>query len=476
MSRQPIGAVLVELQLLKQDQVNTVLSALQERQRGRFGELAVEMGLVDDEGLARALAKQFRLPHLSNQQVDALEIDAQLLGLFPRSFLRKELLVPTFLSEERGTLSVLTADPTDVPSLEHAQLLAQARQLRLFVTTRKALVDLLDRHTERGRSQEDDEDSVSSTMRLPAKRPGTAIFEPEPARLAALRRLQTVEGGEARLLTDPDEVTAVLESGGAWRVVYRRALGESMRGYEEIWHRAHPGVRIDLVEAFSPEHAGPGGALSGLLLEALLRVHFPDDEDPNRKDLQILLELIEDLGLEPSRAHAAATLLLFRRELGSAWSPPDVAGLKGLGRSLNDRAAQGTAGSDLSVEALLVLEEPDRADIHPAITAALGRIQRRSELAAAVARQEALETQVQDLRALLKVLAAEKVTCRIKLSGAARLGDLGIRDGRLVHAVHGEIVGPAALGALLSQRAGTLRLEYEEMEGTLDVELEGLLN
>ena len=124
MSRQPIGAILVELQLLEQDQVNTVLSALKERQRGRFGELAVEMGLVDDEGLARALAKQFRLAHLSNQQVDALEIDAHLLGLFPRSFLRKELLVPTFLDEERGTLSVLTADPTDVPSLEHASDLA----------------------------------------------------------------------------------------------------------------------------------------------------------------------------------------------------------------------------------------------------------------------------------------------------------------------------------------------------------------
>ena len=83
MSRQPIGAILVELQLLEQDQVNTVLLALKERQRGRFGELAVEMGLVDDEGLARALAKQFRLAHLSNQQVDALEIDAHLLGLFP---------------------------------------------------------------------------------------------------------------------------------------------------------------------------------------------------------------------------------------------------------------------------------------------------------------------------------------------------------------------------------------------------------
>lgn len=474
MSRQPIGAILVELHLLEQDQVTTILSALKERQRGRFGELAVEMGLVDDEGLARALAKQFRLPHLSNQQVDALEIDAHLLGLFPRSFLRRELLVPTFMDEERGTLSVLTADPTDVPSLERAQLLAQARQLRLFVTTRKALVDLLDRHTDRAREEEDD--SASSAMQLPPRRPGTAIFEPEPARLAALKRLQTVEGGEARLLTDPDEITAVLENGGAWRVVYRRTLRESMQGYEEIWRRAHPGVRIDLVDGFSPEHSGPGGALSGLLLEALLRVHFPDDSDPNRQDLQVLLELIEDLGLEPSRAYAAATLLLFRRELGSAWSPPAVAGLEGLGRALNDRAAQGIAGSDLSVEALLALEEPGRADIHPAITAALGRIKRRAELAEKVARRESLETPVQDLRALLKVLAADKVSCRIKLSGAARLGDLGIRDGRLIHAVHGEVVGPGALGALLNQSAGTLRLEFVEMEGTLDVELEGLLS
>lgn len=473
MSRQPIGAILVELSLLEPEQVTTILSTLKERQRGRFGELAVEMGLVDDEGLARALARQFRLPHLSNRQVDALEIDAHLLGLFPRSFLRKELLVPTFLDEERGTLSVLTADPTDVPSLERAQLLAQARQLRLFVTTRMALVDLLDRHTDRGREEE--EDSASSAMQLPPRRPGTAIFEPEPARLAALRRLQTVEGSEARLLTDPDEVTAVLENGGAWRVVYRRVLHDSMRGYEEIWRRAHPGVRIDMVDGFSPEHAGPGGALSGLLLEALLRVHFPDDSDPNRKDLDTLLELIEDLGLEPSRAYAAATLLLFRRELGQSWSPPPIAGLEGLGRALDDRAAQGAAGSDLSVEALLALEEPDRGDIHPAITAAMGRIQRRAELAKKVARREALETPVQDLRALLKVLAADKVSCRIKLAGAARMGDLGIRDGRLIHAVHGEVVGASALGALLSQSAGTLRLEFVEMDGTLDVELEGLL-
>ncbi|MED5372549.1 MAG: hypothetical protein VX899_16155 [Myxococcota bacterium] len=475
MSRLPIGAILVELDLLQPTQVDLILSALKERQRGRFGELAVEMGLVDDEGLARALAHQFRLPHLANRQVDSLEIDPHLLGLFPRSFLRRELVVPTYLDSERGTLSLLTADPTDVPSLERMQQLAQARQLRLFVTTRRALVDLLDRHTDRS-GEEDVEDSASSAMQLPARRPGLAIFEPEPARQAALRRLQTVEGGDARLLSDPDEVTAVLENGGAWRVTYRQALADSTRSHEQVWRRARPGVRIDRVEGFSPQFAGNNAALSGLLLEALVRAHHPEPGDPTRQDVQTLLELIEDLGLEPARATAAGTLLLFRRGLGSGWTPPSVAGLSGLAQALSDRAAQGAAGEDMAVEALLALEEPERADLHPAVSSALDRLARRRELAERVAQGEPLETPAGDLRALLRVLAAQRATCRIRLSGAARLGDLGIREGRLVHAVHGEIVGTQALGALLNQQAGTLRLEFSEMKGTLDLELDELLD
>jgi hypothetical protein len=62
MDRKKLGEILVDLKLLKPRDVDRVLEALLKRkQRQKFGQMARDMGLVDEEHILAALAVQMEL-------------------------------------------------------------------------------------------------------------------------------------------------------------------------------------------------------------------------------------------------------------------------------------------------------------------------------------------------------------------------------------------------------------------------------
>jgi hypothetical protein len=62
MDRKKLGEILVDLRLLKPRDVDRVLEALLKRkQRQKFGQMARDMGLVDEEHILAALAVQMEL-------------------------------------------------------------------------------------------------------------------------------------------------------------------------------------------------------------------------------------------------------------------------------------------------------------------------------------------------------------------------------------------------------------------------------
>ena len=291
-----IGEVCVQLGLLRPDQAEDVLARLADGERVRFGDRAVQLGYLDEDGLARALAHQFRVNMVPAERLARLVVDPDVVALLPAGLLRERLLVPTFLDAETRVLSLLTADPTDIPSLRAAQAAAGAARLRLFVAARSGMRALVDRLVPVGAPTEAVGDGASgndpaSPGRGAAPSTRVVVLEPDPTRALALRRLVEAEGGHAEVVGDPEQVSSFIEANDADRVLVR-TTGAGVARYVAGWRRLRPDLVVREVHAHGPEgratvdwHAarhfvraslelalevadGPGGGAQGKLLTA----------------------------------------------------------------------------------------------------------------------------------------------------------------------------------------------------------------
>ncbi|MDP2315913.1 MAG: DUF4388 domain-containing protein [Pseudomonadota bacterium] len=255
MSHTPLGEVCLTLGLMRTEDVDLILTRLREGARARFGELAIELGLLDDEGLARALAHQFRLNMVPPERLARLSVAPEVLDLLPRGLVRERLLLPTFLDEEKRVLSLLTSDPTDIPSLRAAQTAARAARLRLFVAPRGAMRILVDRLLPEDDAEERTQDRAPPEVPRETAAAGlTVVFEPDPERAAALRRLEAAEGGTTEIVGDPEQVSAFIEANQADRVFFRRAVLSEVEPYLPSWHRLRPLLQICALDGFGPGH------------------------------------------------------------------------------------------------------------------------------------------------------------------------------------------------------------------------------
>jgi Type II secretion system (T2SS), protein E, N-terminal domain len=294
LDRTPLGELCLAMGLLRTGDVDVVLQELQARGHGRFGEIAVELGLLTDADVAQALARQYQLVYIDDERVARLTIAHEVLDLLPPHLLRERLLVPTFLDPDQRIVSLLTADPTDLPTLHAAQTTMRAHQLRLFVATPRSLLTLLDRLVPRFHGM-----NVGPQARLPrAQKVGVVVLEPDVGRLSALRRLALAEGAVSVLATDPEQVTATLEAGQADRVVMRRDLADLARPYLGVWSRARPGVRVATIDGYGPgqrpvvDHI----AYRNQLL-AMIDVLIVSQADPEQaQGIRALRRLVQALG------------------------------------------------------------------------------------------------------------------------------------------------------------------------------------
>jgi len=111
-SRKKLGEILVGMEAAKAEDVK---KALKERKSGqRVGEALVERGVVSEEAVAQALAKQFGLPYadLKDKQVES-RIDASLI---PEELIMKHQVLP--LSKENGRLQLIVHDPMDLELMD----------------------------------------------------------------------------------------------------------------------------------------------------------------------------------------------------------------------------------------------------------------------------------------------------------------------------------------------------------------------
>lgn len=207
---------------------------------------ALEMGLLSDEGIAKALATQFRLNMVPGDRIQKLSVRQDVLDLLPRALMRDHMLVPTFLDAEKKVLSILTANPADTAILKTAQEASKADRLRLFVAPKGAIRDLIERLVP----------DVPQAIAVPhpASQSGmyTVLWEPDAMMAGLLRLMVQSEQGNAEVVEKLEEVRAKITEGQVQRVLYRQVFMPEAEADIRLWHRQSPLLPVGTVTGWGP--------------------------------------------------------------------------------------------------------------------------------------------------------------------------------------------------------------------------------
>ncbi len=141
--RKPIGKTLIELGLLDIEGLERALRVQQEHGE-RLGQILTKLGLISESGRAQALSVQLSLPLVDGKDYPA---EAILGDRVSSSFLKESKIVP--LSETEDNLILAMADPLDKYVVEAMELVANKKVLA-WVGTERDIELALERLYEEG--------------------------------------------------------------------------------------------------------------------------------------------------------------------------------------------------------------------------------------------------------------------------------------------------------------------------------------
>jgi DNA-binding response OmpR family regulator len=252
MDYSPLGAVCRELGLMSELDIHKVLERLSQGMDVRFGALALQLGVLDEEGLARALAHQYRLNLLSAEQLEKQRIPPAVLDRVPEHVIRRYHLIPILYEPDHDVLTVLGSDPTDVLALRAVREQAGVSDIRLFLATRGAVAAHIERalgYSELGSDRELPSEPIMAALQG-ARLQRDLVLETDARRLHALERLDAIEDGTTEFASDPDQVAWLLGASPIRRLVFRTELRGVVAPYLDSWRRIQPGLRVVTVSSY----------------------------------------------------------------------------------------------------------------------------------------------------------------------------------------------------------------------------------
>ncbi|HEX3997541.1 MAG TPA: ATPase, T2SS/T4P/T4SS family [Pirellulales bacterium] len=131
--------ILVDLGFLSDDQREVLLEEQHRRPDESFGKLAIEMGYIDDEQLAQALAEQFGMKMV---YLAELQIPAQVLDTVTEAMAQLYRVIPITL--DGTTLTIATSDPAKL-SVQDELRTFLGLEIRTMVATERDIQKALDR-------------------------------------------------------------------------------------------------------------------------------------------------------------------------------------------------------------------------------------------------------------------------------------------------------------------------------------------
>jgi type IV pilus assembly protein PilB len=111
-SRRKLGEILYKSGLIGKEVLVQALKTSQEKNK-RIGETLVELGLVSEDDVSKAIAHQFGLDYVD---LDKQSIPQSILNLIPEEVIQKYGVLP--LSKENGRLKLIISDPLDLDTLD----------------------------------------------------------------------------------------------------------------------------------------------------------------------------------------------------------------------------------------------------------------------------------------------------------------------------------------------------------------------
>ncbi len=143
MARKKLGEMLVDAGVLSEQGLRAAL-AEQRRWGGTLGRTLVDMKLVSEPELVRALSQQLNLPAID---LDRVEIDPRVLDLVPGELAEQHSLVP--FAQPMKFLDVAMTEPTNLGLIDELRIRTQLN-IRPYLAGPKMIERALAKHYRRG--------------------------------------------------------------------------------------------------------------------------------------------------------------------------------------------------------------------------------------------------------------------------------------------------------------------------------------
>jgi response regulator RpfG family c-di-GMP phosphodiesterase len=319
--------VLVRDKLLPADRAAGLLA--QARASGeRIEELLLELELVQEAGLLKALAMEYKVHFISTERLAKADIPRALVNMIPQRFAEKVGACPVVFDAKTHALTVITADPDDSEALKEVQLASGAREVKP-VLARPAAVKALLAKAYAGDLHAFDLLDRRAHMTFGATAAGRTIALDEAARKQppAPPPLPQRSGGARSKRTDPNEKsrrpslsfppTALAKPAETAAVAPAGAVAAAVAAPVPSVTLSTPGPTAFTVPAATGTAAAAGPSLLELLnvLVSLLENERADLRGHSAQVARLARRLAEKLTLDPA-ATAAVVCAAYVHDLG----------------------------------------------------------------------------------------------------------------------------------------------------------------
>lgn len=141
-----LGELLIEDGVLTKAHLDEAINC-QKKEGGLIGQILIKLGYVSQEALIAALGKQLKMPYLTLANYG---VNAQAIQRFPEEFCKRNLFLA--FDEDETHLYVAVGDPLQELLFDEIEKKTQ-KQVQVFLSTPKEILDMLDLMTNPGRSK-----------------------------------------------------------------------------------------------------------------------------------------------------------------------------------------------------------------------------------------------------------------------------------------------------------------------------------
>lgn len=138
-TRKRLGDILVDAGLIDPKTLFKALE-IQKVEKKRIGQILIDMGAAGEEEIAKAVARQLKIPFLCPGEVN---IEPEILALIPPEMVENYLLIP-IKKTERGLL-VAMVNPSEIYALEDLRFIT-GMPIQVAVASQKDMLEAIDRY------------------------------------------------------------------------------------------------------------------------------------------------------------------------------------------------------------------------------------------------------------------------------------------------------------------------------------------